>query len=41
MEIFEDGAFPNLEYHLIQVIRCVLKRGKRGSLKPGNTLMFH
>ena len=23
MEIFPDGAFPNLEYHLLQVIWCV------------------
>ena len=23
MEIFQDGAFPNLEYHLFQVIWCV------------------
>ena len=23
MIIFQDGAFPNLEYHLIQVIWCV------------------
>ena len=23
MEIFQDGAFPNLEYHLLQVIWCV------------------
>ena len=23
MEIFPDGAFPNLEYHLFQVIWCV------------------
>ena len=22
MEIFQDGAFPNLEYHLFQVIWC-------------------
>ena len=22
MEIFQDGAFPNLEYHLLQVIWC-------------------
>ena len=22
MEIFQDGAFPNLEYHLVQVIWC-------------------
>ena len=22
MEIFQDGAFPNLEYHLFQLIRC-------------------
>ena len=25
MEIFQDGAFPNLEYHLFQVNWCVLK----------------
>ena len=24
MEIFQDGAFPNLEYHLFQVNWCVL-----------------
>ena len=24
MEIFQDGAFPNLEYHLFQVIWCIL-----------------
>ena len=23
MEIFQDGAFPNMEYHLLQVIWCV------------------
>ena len=23
MEIFQDGAFPNLEYNLFQVIWCV------------------
>ena len=23
MEIFQDGAFPNLEYHLFQVFWCV------------------
>ena len=23
MEIVQDGAFPNLEYHLFQVILCV------------------
>ena len=23
MEIFQDGAFPNLEFHLFQVIWCV------------------
>ena len=23
MEIFQDGAFPNLEYYLFQVIWCV------------------
>ena len=23
MEIFQDGTFPNLEYHLFQVIWCV------------------
>ena len=23
MEIFQDGAFPNLEYHLFQVTWCV------------------
>ena len=23
MEIFQDGAFPNLEYQLFQVIWCV------------------
>ena len=23
MEVFQDGAFPNLEYHLFQVIWCV------------------
>ena len=23
MEIFQDAAFPNLEYHLFQVICCV------------------
>ena len=23
MEIFQDGAFPNLEYHLFQLIRCL------------------
>ena len=23
MEIFQDEAFPNLEYHLFQVIWCV------------------
>ena len=23
MEIFQDGAFPNLEYHFFQVIWCV------------------
>ena len=22
MEVFQDGAFPNLEYHLFQVIWC-------------------
>ena len=22
LEIFQDGAFPNLEYHLFQLIRC-------------------
>ena len=22
MEIFQDGAFPNLEYNLFQLIRC-------------------
>ena len=22
MEIFQDGAFPNLEYHLFQMIWC-------------------
>ena len=22
MEIFQDGAFPNLEYHLFQLIWC-------------------
>ena len=24
MEIFQDGAFPNLEYHLFHVNLCVL-----------------
>ena len=23
MEIFQDGAFPNLEYHFFQVFWCV------------------
>ena len=23
MEIFQDGAFPNLEYHLFQVSWCI------------------
>ena len=22
MEVFQDGAFPNLEYHLFQMICC-------------------
>ena len=24
VEIFQDGALPNLEYHLFQVIKCAL-----------------
>ena len=24
MEVFQDGAFPNLEYNLFQVNKCVL-----------------
>ena len=29
MEIFQDGAFPNLEYNLFQVNWCVLTLSKK------------
>ena len=29
MEIFQDGAFPNLEYNLFQVNLCVLTLSKK------------
>ena len=37
MEIFQDGAFPNLEYHFFQVIWCVsalIKPRSHEGLRP-------
>ena len=33
MEIFQDGAFPNLEYNLFQVNWCVLTLIKQKNMR--------
>ena len=44
MEIFQDGAFPNLEYHLFQVIWCfsalITKITGTNDTYSGNRLIY-